>query len=529
MLSSSKTCALLACGAVLWVSCAGEAPTAAEGFARQGLALEVATWTPLKLPTTATARAFHGTVYDDARQAVVVFGGRAPADNGVSRSDSGLVDGSSWAPLGNSYGRRGYVAGAFDSARARLVTYGGFDLSLLTGTAYYAETWELVGSSWTLRSAAADPGKRDAYGISYDARRKATVLFGGFDGTHKDDLYEWNGSTWTQRCATAPCSAAPRPSARSLPVFVYDPARGVTVLFGGRGRTSASDDTWTWNGSHWALLVPASSPSARAAAAAAYDPVTKRVLMFGGVADDGRELNDFWAWDGTNWTSIAQTTTPAARKGATMAWHAAERRGILLGGTSGGLETDAWTFTLGGSPCGTAEDCHAGTCTRGTCSSEGEGGAGGDGGVGGEAGGSGLGGDRNGDAGANSSGGSASGSGGSASGSGGSASGSGGSASGSGGSAPGSGGYGGAGAVTSPVPGAEMPGHSAGAQGLPPSPGGGLTPSVDVPSAAPERAGRSLYSCGVAGAGLVSPSPLSLLWLSLLLARAGRHARRRAG
>jgi hypothetical protein len=334
----------------------------AQAAATQQLAVEGATWTKVLAPSIATARASHVFVYDEARENCVVFGGRPVDDSGRSFEDTGLWDGDTWVPVAAEYGRRGNVTGAFDDQRQLTVVYGGTD-----GVWFFDDTWEFDGSGWTERTGDS-PGDRSGNGLVYDSRRNVTVLFGGYDGfSWKDELWEWDGNTWAQGCTAEPCSVQPRPAARANAVFVYDDARGVSLLFGGSQDEQSYNDTWSWDGERWRELQPTLVPMARASAAATYDPVSKRILMFGGLATGLQELNDFWAWDGRNWTSISQTTVPFARHGAGMVWHAEARRGILFGGSSSGRETDAWEFNLFGSPCTSTEECHVGSCVQGSC------------------------------------------------------------------------------------------------------------------------------------------------------------------
>jgi len=371
----------------LW-GCSSTPPETSEiGPQLNQLSLELATWKLLSLPQSATSRAFQGYAYDDLLGAGVVFGGRAANDAGASYSDCGLATSSTWSQLSASYAPRGYVSGAFDSARLRVVSYGGADRSILGAANYYADTWEFDSSKsrWTRVYASSPPGQRSSYGLAYDSLRMLTVLFGGFDGlVRKDDLWEWNGDSWAKGCSTGPCASAARPPARALPVFVFDAARGVTVLFGGVNTESVLDDTWTWDGARWTRARSTVSPSPRAAAAATYDPLAKRILIFGGVAADGHELSDLWSWDGSSWTSVAQTTTPVARQGAGMAWDSRLGGAVLFGGSSAGRPTDAWALTAVG-PCSTSvKDCQGGSCGNGMC-----GGASSSGGAGGAAGNSG--------------------------------------------------------------------------------------------------------------------------------------------
>jgi hypothetical protein len=355
----------------LALACSEESAHVLPSELRQSLTQEMAEWTPLAISIMASSRAFHGAVYDPVLENILLFGGRHAAESRASLGDSGLVSGTIWAALSSPYARRGYVSGVFDAERARVVTYGGLDVGLLTGVSRFAETWEFDGSSrtWALANSASLPGRRSGYGLAYDSRRKVTILFGGFDRLLTDELYEWDGAVWTRACATEPCRSSPRPSARALSVFVYDEARGVSLLFGGSGATGLLGDTWSWDGARWTLLEPAVSPEPRDSGAATYDPVSQRVLLFGGALADGREAADFWVWNGGEWSPIAQTKTPLNRRGGGLVWDARRRRGVLLGGTTEGEVTDAWTFVLTGSPCKRTEQCHVGACVQGTCSS----------------------------------------------------------------------------------------------------------------------------------------------------------------
>lgn len=351
----------------LAVACAGGAE--GDGVSARRAALEVANWTKLSAPAAATTRAAHLFVYDQARGNCVVFGGRAVDNAGRSLADTGIWSGDGWQPVTTQHARRGYVRGAFDTKRNVAVAFGGADLLLATPS-YYADTWEFDGAAWAPRTSQRSPSKRSSNGLAYDSRRDVTVLFGGYDGAWKDDLWEWNGAEWTLRCDEPPCSTEPRPPARALSALVFDEARGVTVLFGGSADDHVYEDTWLWDGEGWTELQPAHVPPGRDAAATAYDPVSKRVLLFGGAAPPSRDLNDLWAWNGSDWSSIAQASLPVARRGAGLAWDVKRDRGVLFGGSASGTMTDAWELTLTENTCLRDADCHDGTCVNGTCSTE---------------------------------------------------------------------------------------------------------------------------------------------------------------
>ena len=78
------------------------------------------------------------------------------------------------------------------------------------------------------------------------------------------------------RCCTGP-------SARSFALMAYDSATSQLLLFGGSNASGvAQNDTWSWTGTAWAQLFPATSPPARGSATLAYDAATSQMVLFGG-------------------------------------------------------------------------------------------------------------------------------------------------------------------------------------------------------------------------------------------------------
>lgn len=95
----------------------------------------------------------------------------------------------------------------------------------------------------------------------YDAARDRVVLFdGGIPGAGKTDTWEFDGEDWS-------LVATEGPGPRDYFAMAYDPARAVTLLFGGvwaqgKGGPGHYADTWQWDGKEW-TLVAESGPSAR--------------------------------------------------------------------------------------------------------------------------------------------------------------------------------------------------------------------------------------------------------------------------
>jgi hypothetical protein len=347
-------------------ACGGELEERAAQVGRKTAALTGTLLWEQKTPSVQPpSRMAHALVYDPVRQVTVVAGGMNVSDSGNSLSDTWSWDGESWSVQTAGLPNRGYVAGTFDSARGLTVLYGGIDHPQFSSRRYFAEALERTEGTWTTR--AGTPEARGTTALAYDSARGVTVLFGGWTGSAwLDDVWEYDGTTWTRRCTTAPCSTSPRPSVRESAVLVYDEARGVTLLFGGYGNSQYRGDTWTWNGSAWTLHSLPVAPSGRTRAAGAYDPATQTIFLFGG-ATASDELDDLWAWNGSAWEEVAASTPLSGRRDLGMVWDTARRRGVIYGGRSNSQAVDFWEFSLVGSDCASDSECHNGVCAGAVC------------------------------------------------------------------------------------------------------------------------------------------------------------------
>jgi hypothetical protein len=274
-------------------------------------------WT-LKSTTGPSPRSGHAMAYDSARGRVVLFGGFS---SGVRQGDTWEWDGGAWAQRATT-GPTPRVLGpamAYDSARQRVVLFGGFDGQ------YRDDTWEWDGSTWTQR-AVTGPSARNAHALAYDTGRGRVVLFGGGGGAA--DTWEWDGNAWTQRLIAGP-------TGRGGHGMVYDGVRAATVVFGGRFGSDYRSDTWTWDGTAWAQ-VATTGPSARYQHAMAYDGARGETILFGGYFYDvtAHYYADTWRWNGSAWTQ-ATASGPSARQAHAMAYDAGRNRIVLFGGYNG--------------------------------------------------------------------------------------------------------------------------------------------------------------------------------------------------
>ncbi len=272
--------------------------------------------------------------YDSARRRVILFGGTPTvADNSVLLADTWEFDGEQWTrrtTANSPPGRTGGVM-AYDAARRKTVLVGG-----VVGDAAVADTWEYDGTNWTQRMTAVSPTSYSC--MAYDAGRQRLVLFVGFRWVNGAPVYlsetwEYDGSNWMQR---TPLSTPPP---RSGATAVYDAARGRVVLFGGSRLINSQfqyfSDTWEYDGITWTQRTTAQAPSGRAGATMDFNPVTGKVVLFGGITSTNENFyfSDTWEYDGENWVLRADSAAPPARI-TTMVFNAATGRFVLFGGYS---------------------------------------------------------------------------------------------------------------------------------------------------------------------------------------------------
>jgi hypothetical protein len=238
--------------------------------------------------------------------------------------------------------RRTEHAMAYDSARQRVVVFGGLASSYPTSWYISNETWEWDGLTWAQRAPAATPPARMAHAMAYDTGRQRIVLFGGFSTVGQSalgDTWEWDGTTWTQ------CFPSLSPTARGNHAMAYHGPTQSVILFG--GGSPALADTWTWDGAAWVQVAPSASPPARYEHAMTYDEGRHRIVLFGGAGVGGPLLGDTWEWDGVSWAAAFAPTYPPARSRHALAYDAARQRTVVFGGA--GLVSnnlaDTWEWT----------------------------------------------------------------------------------------------------------------------------------------------------------------------------------------
>jgi N-acetylneuraminic acid mutarotase len=269
-----------------------------------------------------------------------------------------------WQELPLLTGRDGQTA-VYDSRRARLVVFGGWD-----GASYRNDVWalSLTGApAWTrLQPGGRQPAGRVGHSAVYDPARDRMLVFGGysFDGTDHflNDLWELSLSdsgTWFQLDA-----GLPAPAGRCYHSAVCDSLHDRMLVFGGgynNGTPQYLNDVWALSLANdvWTQLATAGvPPHGRYAHSAIYDPLQDAMVCFGGYYFQGASnyVNDVWSLsfgtDSSRWSLLpAAGTPPAGRAGHTAVWDRRRDRMVVFGGDywngSYHFLDDAWTIQLG--------------------------------------------------------------------------------------------------------------------------------------------------------------------------------------
>ena len=317
----------------------------------------IPTWTQLTPPGfVPTSRADHAVAYDPQRDFMLVFGGWDHPTHFLEETWTLSLDGAPrWERLATNAGptARKDAAVVFDAALDRMLVFGGID------TAYRNDVWALALKpvpTWSQVTVTGTPpsGRRDAAMI-LDAVRGSALLFGGLDGTYRDD-------TWELRLESAPkweriAVGSPAPARRSYHAAVLDETARRVLVFGGYNG-SILQDTWSFalaEGATWTRVAPTlAAPSPRLGHAGIYDPVSQRFVVFGGY--DGTWRNETWALpldDVHEWTPIvAAGPLPAARIRHSVIHDPVRHRLVVHGGQNAAQLSlnDTWALPLAGPP-----------------------------------------------------------------------------------------------------------------------------------------------------------------------------------
>jgi hypothetical protein len=320
-------------------------------------------WTEIAQPagppiSDALPQLYGSIVYDSRRDRMLEFGGQAgPSDQVWQLS---MAPGSNWRrifPQGTTPGVRWSPLAAYDPDGDRLIIVGGGSYG---NPSFWNDVWQLTLSgtpTWThLLPAGAPPPPRQYGSAIYDPVGRRLIVFGGWAGgtNYLNDTWQLSltGSpTWSR---FSPVSGPP--AARAYAQVAYDSDHNSLIVFGGYTGVVNLSDTWelslTGSG-EWLLVTPSAFPPATYDGVAAYDPIAQRLLVFGGLHQDGL-TNQTWqlTMSGTPaWSQVFPSgTPPTGRQAAAGGYDAARNRLVVFAGydTQFRAENDTYALDMNG-------------------------------------------------------------------------------------------------------------------------------------------------------------------------------------
>ena len=230
----------------------------------------------------------------------------------------------------------------WDTVGQKMIMFGGYDGANKNDLWWY----DPVANTWTEKitnGAVGSPSARSGHSMVWDSTGQRVIMFGGNDGANKSDLwwYDPNSNTWTEK------TPANSPSARSNHSLVWDPIGGRAIMFGGANGAIRYNDLWWYdpNSNTWTEKTPVSSPSVRFGHSMVWDPIGQRLIMFGGSIG-AAYYNDLWWYDpnSNTWTEKTPVSSPSVRRNHTMIWDTVEQKAILFGGIGSGMNNDLWWY-----------------------------------------------------------------------------------------------------------------------------------------------------------------------------------------
>jgi hypothetical protein len=273
--------------------------------------------------------------------AVILFGGQTGSIQTPASAETWQFDGSVWqqlAPFGSPSGRS-RAAFVLDSTRNVFVLHGGFANGSPLGN---TETWEFDGVAWTLVAPPTLAPGVFGHAACFDSARSRVVVFGGVDGSSpvsSSATHEYDGTDWQLVNPTS------NPGPRYGAAMCFAVNLGRAVLFGGLdGSGQIVATTWLYDGTTWQqAAIAGPSPPARVGAGIAYDPVRGVCVLVGGFGSTGPR-NDTWEFDGSSWQQQPSTPLPAAEL-AGLAYDVGHQTLVRFGGFSGSqIHGETWRF-----------------------------------------------------------------------------------------------------------------------------------------------------------------------------------------
>jgi len=265
-------------------------------------------WVPIGAPVERQRAA---VVVDEARDRIVVFGGRA------SDLSAGVIGVQSYSILGDTWewdGNRWYaqelagptsrvgVAACFDPLTRRVVLAGGEALAgsaTGSGTLISSEVWSWSGEGWQQSLGQGGPPGTVDGALCADPERGRLLRFGGYapNGSY-ETLSVWSRDVagWHEYPRGNAANGPPLQQFGSVRPTVFDRTRRRLIVVDG------SSTVWEWVENEWTRLTPPGGNPCGGSLAMTFDPASGQTLAIAGCG--GPTTLRLYSWDGTSWTNL---------------------------------------------------------------------------------------------------------------------------------------------------------------------------------------------------------------------------------
>jgi galactose oxidase-like protein len=291
-------------------------------------------------PGSPAIRSDNSSVYDEANDRMIIFGGFLggcyPPTNDlwVLSGASGLSGSPTWTqlfPSGTPPAARAYHTAVYDALTNRMIVFGGQN-DCVSGKTIYSDVWLLTGANglggtptWTeLSPVGGPPDGQSVHTAVYDSANNRMTVFGGYSGPSTSNavlqnavwvLSNANGlggaPVWTN---SVPGGTLGSPSPRAFHTAVYDTSSNEMIVYGSR---EAPSELWRLsnaNGlggpSSWCQLAPGGGHPGVSDHGAVYDAVHKRMIVYGGFYPGLPLGSQTWVLDLTNVTTMCDQSAP---------------------------------------------------------------------------------------------------------------------------------------------------------------------------------------------------------------------------
>lgn len=308
-------------------------------------------WTDISPSYCPEARARHALASIFGTEEVLMFGGYTrPGSVSYQLDDTWTFNIST-----NSWTNRSTTPNPGKRQRHAMASIYGYDRVVLFGgylNDEVGDTWvyDLSENKWSAK--ATGPPKRNWHAMAPIYGHDRALLFGGSDGgvgAYNDTwVYDLSLNSWSKKSPTfKPGGAILNKRNQHGMASVWGTDK--VVLFGGiEDPYKYVNDTWVYDLSdnEWTKKFPKGSqpvPLSKHAMATIYN--TDKVLLFSGY-DDWNSLNETWVYDLSDniWTQYYPPNKPSIRFFSATAGVYETNKVVLFGGSGFGYQNDTWVF-----------------------------------------------------------------------------------------------------------------------------------------------------------------------------------------